>query len=357
MFVTLTAPSFGPVHTRAARHGRPAAALPAAARRAGLPARRPRSPAARVHDEDDPCLGEPLCVECFDHAGAVVWNNPLGELWRRTTIYLPRTLARWLTNRTQKRLRELVRVSYVKVAEYQRRGLVHLHVVIRLDRAMPDYRARRAPPARRGASTSSCSSDAVRATVDDGQRAAPGRARRRPRRAGAASSTSAASTTARCRGELAGYLAKYATKSTEQAGGVLHRVTEHEVDELPVSEHVRAYLREAFELDAEPELADRRFGAHRARARLPRPLPDQVAPLLDDVQAAARRPRGVRARAAARPLARHITARDRRGRARPAARRLRARRRRATSQLSKTGWPRKGGLRRVRREDSRARSA
>ena len=53
-------------------------------------------PAARVHDEDDPCLGEPLCRECFDHAGAVVWNNALGELWRRTTIYLPRTLARRL---------------------------------------------------------------------------------------------------------------------------------------------------------------------------------------------------------------------------------------------------------------------
>ena len=42
---------------------------------------------------------------------------------------------------TQKRLGELVRVAYVKVAEYQRRGLVHLHVVARLDRAMPDYRA------------------------------------------------------------------------------------------------------------------------------------------------------------------------------------------------------------------------
>jgi hypothetical protein len=29
---------------------------------------------------------------------------------------------------THKALRELVRVAYVKVAEYQRRGLVHVHV-------------------------------------------------------------------------------------------------------------------------------------------------------------------------------------------------------------------------------------
>ncbi len=41
---------------------------------------------------------------------------------------------------TQKRLHELVRVSYVKASEYQRRGLVHLHALIRLDRRMPDYR-------------------------------------------------------------------------------------------------------------------------------------------------------------------------------------------------------------------------
>ena len=58
---------------------------------------------------------------------------------------------------TQKALRELVRVSYVKVAEYQRRGLVHLHVVIRLDRAMPAYRGGGAQAARRRGSPSSCS--------------------------------------------------------------------------------------------------------------------------------------------------------------------------------------------------------
>src|SRR5262249_18450579 len=49
----------------------------------------------------------------------------------------------------------------------------------------------------------------------------------------------------------AGYLAKYATKATEQAGGVLHPVTERQVDVLPVRPHVREYLRRAFVLDGD----------------------------------------------------------------------------------------------------------
>ena len=69
-------------------------------------------------------------------------------------------------------------------------------------------------------------------------------------------------TTGEQRGEIAGYLAKYATKSTEQAGGVLHRANPQQVDQLPVREHVRAYMREAFALAADPELADRRFAVY-----------------------------------------------------------------------------------------------
>jgi hypothetical protein len=77
-----------------------------------------------VHDEDDPRLGEPICLDCFDHEGAVAWNNALGELWRRTVpVYLPRVMAR-LAEMTQERLHRLVRARYVKVTEYQRRGLV-----------------------------------------------------------------------------------------------------------------------------------------------------------------------------------------------------------------------------------------
>jgi hypothetical protein len=256
LFVTLTAPSFGLVHTRpVGPDGTPRRCRPR--RDAPVCPHGVQLSCGRVHDEDDPCLGEPLCGECFDHCAAVVWNNSLGELWRRTTIYLPRALAR-LTGMTQKALRELVRVSYAKVAEYQRRGLVHLHVVIRLDRAMPAYRGAevKPPPPRFDVGLLEdavhTASAEVSAPIPD--KAGGGRVRwgrevdvrqldRDERR------------------EVAGYLAKYATKSTELAGGVLHRVAEHQLEELPVREHVRAYMREAFRLDGDPELADRRFGA------------------------------------------------------------------------------------------------
>jgi hypothetical protein len=44
--------------------------------------------------------------------------------WRRFTINLPRQLAR-LFGITQKQLRALAVARYVKVAEYQARGIVH----------------------------------------------------------------------------------------------------------------------------------------------------------------------------------------------------------------------------------------
>ena len=62
----------------------------------------------------------------------MLFNAYAGDLWRRFVTYLPRQLAR-RPGITQKRLRVLVRIRYVKVAEYQARGVVHFHAVIRLD--------------------------------------------------------------------------------------------------------------------------------------------------------------------------------------------------------------------------------
>jgi hypothetical protein len=256
VFVTLTAPSFGTVHTRSlgpdgrARRCRPRRDTP-------LCEHGVRLSCSKVHAEDDPCLGEPICPDCFDHAGAVVWNNALSELWRRTVpVYLPRTLAH-LTAMTQRRLRELVRVAYIKVAEYQRRGLVHLHAVIRLDRAMPNNRASELRPPD-GRFTVELLEHAIRDSVDTVS--AP-----LPDELGGGRVTWGSELDVRPLGpeqrrEVAGYLAKYATKSTEQAGGVLHRVTEHELDQLPVREHVRCFMREAFTLADHAALRDRRFG-------------------------------------------------------------------------------------------------
>ncbi|HEY6891385.1 MAG TPA: replication initiator, partial [Solirubrobacter sp.] len=133
VFVTLTAPSFGVVHTPGPRRCRPRRDDPVCPH--GV-----RLSCGAVHADDDPRLGEPLCRECFDYRAAVTWNHALGELWRYTTIYVARAMAQ-LAGMTQAALKREVRPAYVKVAEYQRRGLVHLHVLVRLDRAMPDYRA------------------------------------------------------------------------------------------------------------------------------------------------------------------------------------------------------------------------
>jgi hypothetical protein len=94
LFVTFTAPSFGPVHTRKAqgrlvwpchpyRQGRACAH----GRRAGCWQR---------HDEDDQALGEPICPDCYDAQAQVLWNALAPELWRYTTTYAERALARQL---------------------------------------------------------------------------------------------------------------------------------------------------------------------------------------------------------------------------------------------------------------------
>jgi len=86
LFVTFTAPSFGPVHARREQNAR---ALPCRPRdpRARCPHGRPVG-CWRRHEPDDDALGSPLCPQCFDYEPAVLWNALAPELWRRTTIYL-----------------------------------------------------------------------------------------------------------------------------------------------------------------------------------------------------------------------------------------------------------------------------
>ncbi len=92
LFVTLTAPSFGAVHRSGERKGRPGA-VPASAQRRAVPAR----PLALVHGAATtpvtPFVGEPLCAECFDYRGAVLWNAHVPALWDRTCAALYREVA------------------------------------------------------------------------------------------------------------------------------------------------------------------------------------------------------------------------------------------------------------------------
>jgi hypothetical protein len=132
VFATLTAPSFGPVHTRTTNRTT-GKVRPCRMRRDIT-----RCPHGRQlvctkrHAEDDPRLGRPICLDCYDHAAHVVWNGWAGELWRRTIITLSRAL-----RRLERAHNIRLRVSYGKVAEYQRRGVVHFHALIRLDQIDP----------------------------------------------------------------------------------------------------------------------------------------------------------------------------------------------------------------------------
>ncbi|WP_329138322.1 Replication initiation protein [Streptomyces sp. NBC_01476] len=111
VFATLTAPGFGPVHNRPDTG---------------------RCNCGRIHLDDDPFLGTPLDPERYDYAGAVLWNAHAPALWARFTTHLRREIAK-AAGLTQRALREHATLSYAKVAEYQKRGQVHFHAVIRLD--------------------------------------------------------------------------------------------------------------------------------------------------------------------------------------------------------------------------------
>ena len=294
VFVTLTAPSFGPVHSRRERR-RQGAALPAAARRAEVcRARRPARRAAR-------CTTRTIRGSASRSAPTALTTSTrcCGTRWRRSCGGAPRSRSRasspaWSAS-AQRRLRERVRVSYVKVAEYQRRGALHFHVVVRLDAAQPtdgpSWSSRRRPSSR-----PSCSSDAVarRGRARVGALPHPGR-RRLPTRAGAReirwgradrgarrSNAAAGAEAASC----AGYIAKYATKSTEAVGGLMHRLDAADLAAPARCARTSRRLVEcAWELGGEPHLRAAAAAAVGARARVPRALLHQEPPLLDDVHA------------------------------------------------------------------------
>lgn len=123
LFLTLTVPSFGVVHRRAADGS--CQSRPQRSCRHGL-----ATSCLRRHDDSEPALGSPLCVKCFDYAGAVLWNAESARLWNRTFEQIRRRLAIAL-GVTLEELPHHVRLSYLKVVEFQRRGLVHFHVVLR----------------------------------------------------------------------------------------------------------------------------------------------------------------------------------------------------------------------------------
>ncbi|QSI46780.1 replication initiator [Thermobispora bispora] len=254
LFVTLTAPSFGPVHTRRERDGR---ILPCHPRR-----NRETCPHGRVisctvrHRADDDVLGEPLCPGCYDYTGTVLFNAVAPVLWKRFADALRRHLAA-LAGLTLAQLREQLVVSFAKVGEFQRRGVVHFHAIIRLDGP--------AGPATTPPAWATC--DVLTRAV---QRAAQAVTVTIPQLAGELARVLRWGTQVDARpitltGELtdqavAGYIAKYATKAAECAGTLDQRISPtQDLSCLPVRDHARRLIAECLRLGAYEELAGLRL--------------------------------------------------------------------------------------------------
>lgn len=238
LFVTLTAPSFGAVHTirrtgichgengagRQCKHGQ--------LLRCG-----------HIHDQDDPVVGQPLCSECYDYVSHVLfaWHAP--ELWRRFTINLRRSLTRLL--RRHGLDPKGTKPSFVKVVELQRRGVPHFHSVIRLDAASPPGEEP-APPDDNleivdfveivhhaaGQTKLSIANDVVLRFGEQLDIKSIGET------GGDAKSESAVTNR-----RVARYLAKYVTKSVTDLGLNFRRLSPEGIDRLEVTDHVRRILR------------------------------------------------------------------------------------------------------------------
>lgn len=231
-FVTLTAPSFGSVHTRMA--GKNGQVKPCRPRRHAPVCEHARPQTCwQRHDETDDCLGEPLCVDCYDYDHQAVWNLHAGELWRRFTMTLNRRLGQLARDRGTR-----VRVSYAKVAEYQARGVVHFHALIRIDgydKNDPDRVFAPHPSITSDlvASHIAAAGSIARLTTDEHPHNPRGwvcawgdELDIRPVRLSGADVADDGSLTT---GAVAGYLAKYATKGTEATGHIAKRVRAHDI--------------------------------------------------------------------------------------------------------------------------------
>jgi hypothetical protein len=103
--LTLTAPSFGRVHRvpRAGKRG--VSACGCGVRHASV---------------DSGVRGVPLDPSSYDYAGQVAWNRDAGLLWDRTRR---RVRDRWDS------------AEYFIVREWQDRGVLHVHVLVRIDQS------------------------------------------------------------------------------------------------------------------------------------------------------------------------------------------------------------------------------
>ena len=242
VFATLTPPSFGAVHNRpTTKTGK--------ARPCGCGA---------YHHEADPRLGTACDPAGYDYVGAVLWQAHVTELWRRFTITTARHVAAAL-GIPRSKLREHLRISYAKVAEYQRRGLVHFHAVIRVDGPDgPD-----SPPPTGVTEELLCA--VIRSAVAAVRVSTPDSPAAGVRELSWGQQVDIDPMTAHDSGDparlaadsqVAGYIAKYATKGTGTTTGVDRPICyEEQIADLGVSAHHRAMIATAWQLGGLDEYA------------------------------------------------------------------------------------------------------
>ncbi|MCT9931876.1 replication initiation protein [Planotetraspora sp. A-T 1434] len=256
--VTLTAPSFGPVHAHRTKDD--GTVLPCRPRRSAevCPHGKPLTCTER-HATGDSLLGQPLCADCYDYTGHALWNAHASDLWRRFTIYLRRELA-YTAGMTATAFNAQVRVSFAKVAEYQVRGVVHFHAVVRLDAKTEDATAVLPPPdwanvelLDRGVRTA-----AANAHVKSPACAGAGGVRRlvfgaqldiKPIVAGELTGQTLTEE------QVAGYIAKYATKGATTEGAVDRRIKDlSDLNAVTLTAHQRRLIETCWDLGDLDEL-------------------------------------------------------------------------------------------------------
>ena len=235
-FVTLTAPSFGPVH-RATNSGWCHQRTRQRCPHDGVLVCRER------HQNNDVVLGTPLCVECFDYRGAVLWNHAVSRLWVRTMQETRRESAK-IAGVARDELESSVTLNYIKVVEFQRRGLAHVHAIVRADGPH-----RTSPP---NWLTSAVLHEALlrahqRTWVNDLDHS---RIHWGKQLAIAEIVAESGSVT-----KAASYLAKYATKTTTGDLSFAYRFTTREqIESTNTSDHLRTLALTCFDLASEPQL-------------------------------------------------------------------------------------------------------
>ena len=246
LFMTFTAPSFGPVHARRADGS--------CRTRTAPPCRHGRDTScALLHAEKSPILGTPLCAECFDYRGAILWNAESSRLWNRTIQQVRRRLA--LSQGLEPEdFRRHARLSYLKVAEFQRRGLVHLHVILRVDGPGDPYSQ---PPS---FLTTTLLADVISDVVSEFRMAG---AHGGEIAWGRQFHLSDASNLFRDDLRIASYIAKYATKTSNDNSGLARRFHQRsEIRNADLDPHFKRLALTTWDLALEPELADLKLRLH-----------------------------------------------------------------------------------------------